>query len=113
MNINKMVAKLVNNFNDYPLSKILRPKNESERKFFDMMVKQGWLCSKKGFPDFFVFKKVNNEIRIGLVEIKPYQDRKLKKMQLMIMELLSNYGVPCHKWTPEDGFVKIIGKKLK
>ena len=89
--------------------KEVRPKNESEREFYDCAKDAGWCCSKKGYPDFFLYREKDGDLEIALVEVKPREGQPLKIMQLRILRALSNYGVPCYRWSPCGGFIKIEG----
>ena len=107
------IDKLVENFKDYPLNKIKCPKNESEKMLFETMTEKGWICSKKGWPDFFAFKKDNGKIKIALIEVKAKHTHRLKKMQVMVLELLAQYNVPCYRWSPDKGFEQIMGETIE
>ena len=80
------------------------PKNRAEGTFHRMMTKRGWKLTKKGWPYFFMVK---DNRKIALVECKPARSRRLKKHQHMVMYVLASFGVPCYRWSPDDGFIRI------
>ena len=77
-----------------------KPKNIAEGQCYDLLESKGWTPTKKGWPDFFCVK----DDKICIIEVKPTSSQKLKKSQRLVMRLLSKYGVPCYKWTPDGGF---------
>lgn len=79
-----------------------RPKNEAEAKFFDYATENGFDVCKRGWPDFIIEK---NE-RIMCVEVKR-EGQRLKEDQERVMRRLAAYGVPCYRWSPEEGFKRI------
>lgn len=78
---------------------IKRPQNYAEARCFDFMEKNGWTCTKKGYPDFFCFR--GNEI--CFVEVKPKSTYKLRAEQKKIMKVLSDNGFKCYKYTLDKG----------
>lgn len=78
-------------------------RNNAEESFRRLAVEKGWLPCKRGWPDFICEK----DGKIILVEIKDHRRRVLKREQLRVLQLLSAYGVPCYRWSPETGFVPI------
>lgn len=80
-----------------------RPVNEAEAQFYEAAKAAGWSPTKRGWPDFFMER--NGEV--ACVEVKSTQWRNLKPTQHRILRALTAYGVPCFKWTPDGGFVRI------
>lgn len=87
------------------MQKSRRPKNIAEGKFYDQAVADNKSVTKRGWPDFIELDEKTNEIR--LVEIKPHKNRKLKNNQSFILKRLSEYGVPCYRWSPDSGYERI------
>ncbi len=79
------------------------PKNVAECKCWEQLEAKGWQVSKRGWPDFFCWK----EGEIALIEIKPHRGRKLKASQHRVMSELAKRGIPCYRWTPDNGFDKL------
>lgn len=78
-------------------------RNVSEEAFRQEATSKGWVACKKGWPDFICEK----EGKIIVVEIKTHRRRVLKREQLRVLQLLAQYGVPCYRWSPADGFQQI------
>jgi hypothetical protein len=83
--------------------RILRPNNETEGKFFDWVLEQGYKASKRGWPDFFCIGP-NEELMV--VEVKP-DGRMPTQWQKTIMAALQKAGIPCYLWTPSQGLQEI------
>lgn len=81
------------------------PRNTAEREFAEGMRERGWEVCKRGWPDFFCVRASDGQVI--LVEVKPYADRDLKHEQSVVMKALAAYGVPCFRWSPGTGFVRI------
>lgn len=79
------------------------PTNPAERAFFEAARAKGWEVCKRGWPDFFCVR----DGEIALVEVKPYEDRALKREQEIVLRALAAYGVPCYRWSPGAGFERI------
>ena len=97
-------ARVKGLLDEMPNTKI--PNNTSERALMRFMRKQGWTCSKKGWPDFFCVHTKNSH-QIALVEVKPHRGRRLRTHQKAVMLALAAFGVPCYRWSPESGFEQI------
>jgi hypothetical protein len=95
---------------DILVSPSRRPKNKAEAEFFDQAEKNGLIITKRGFPDFACFLP---DGRFILVEVKKLRSRKLKYWQRRVMQELTKLGVPCFKWSPDMGFVKIVSPVKK
>lgn len=80
-----------------------RPHNEAEGMLYDKLIAEGWAVTKSGYPDFFCVK----DNKLMLIEVKPKSTHRLKTNQKRILELLSTYGIPCYKWTPDGDFEEI------
>jgi hypothetical protein len=74
--------------------------NKSEAEFFEKAKEAGWVVSKRGWPDFFMW----NNGKIACVEVKRNHIDHLKESQIAIMSALASYGVPCFTWRPDTGF---------
>ena len=94
------------------------PINPSELELFNLLTKDGWQVTKKGWPDFACFR--NDEL--VLVEVKPKRSHYLKKTQFRLMMALARRGITCLRWTPDGGFqpvepsapsIEMIGVKAK
>ena len=87
------------------LCKSRRPRNEAERKFYDLVIKKGWKPVRRGWPDFICFNPKDNSV--VFVEVKPRKISYPKASQMVIMTLLANAGLRCFLWNPDTGFKKI------
>lgn len=85
-------------------ARVRRPHNKHEQTCFDIMESKGYTVIKNGYPDLFCF---NENGDIVLIEVKPNSNHSLKTNQAKILKMLSKYGIPCYKWTPDKGFEKI------
>lgn len=83
--------------------RVLRPKNETEAKFFDWIMEQGYKASKRGWPDFFCLGP-NEELMV--VEVKP-DGHVPTQWQKTIMAALQKAGIPCYLWSPTEGLREI------
>jgi len=50
---------------------------------------------------------IHSSGKIRVVEVKPHRGRRLKREQYAILSILSSYGVPCYRWSPDGGYEKI------
>lgn len=85
---------------DYPAKETKPPKNKAESELFDLMKKEGWELTKKGWPDFACFRADE----FILVEVKPKRSHALKQWQRRLMLELSKRDVLCYRWSPDGGF---------
>lgn len=94
------------------------PTNPSELELYNLLTKDGWQVTKRGWPDFACFR--NDEL--VLIEVKPKRSHYLKKTQFGLMMALAKRGVTCLRWTPDGGFqpvepsfpsIDMIGVKAK
>ena len=81
------------------------PVNKAELEFFNKAKAKGWWLQKRGWPDFFCIKPDGT---ICLVEVKGKRGHQLKSSQRLTMERLSEFGVPCFRWSPDGGLEKIF-----
>ena len=79
--------------------------NPTEEIFRREAHKNGWTVSKRGWPDFIITK--NGET--AFVEVKT-DNRKLKKSQRFILELLAKHGLECYLFKPSTGLIRILPK---
>ena len=70
-----------------------RPKNLAEGEAYDALTADGCTVTKRGCPDFFVFKGDD----FFLVECKK-QGVRLKSEQVQVMKALLKRGVKCCLW---------------
>ena len=84
------------------LAKVRIPKNPSEKEFCKVIAKCGWKFTKRGWPDFFCWKKN----KIMCVEVKPMGSF-LKPSQLLLMKRLAKLEVPCYVYTAGFGIRKL------
>jgi len=82
-----------------------RPKNPVEAQFFDFAESEGWIITKKGWPDYACFLPDGDFV---VVEVKPLRSSRLKAWQWKVMQYLTAAGVDCYRWSPDTGFTKII-----
>ena len=88
---NKRKLKQVNFLKDY--------KNRAEQAFATAAREEGWLVTKRGYPDFICYRGEE----LMLVEVKCRNGR-LKSDQLLLMNSLGKRGIKCYKWSPERNF---------
>ena len=84
-------------------------KNQAELECFRELTAQGWLVTKRGWPDFACFKGKN----LALVEVKPKLGHRLKRDQFRLLTALSSLGIKCFLWTPDEGLQLIPGIPIK
>jgi hypothetical protein len=75
--------------------------NPAEDAFAVCLKDHGISCSKRGYPDFTVYRPDGSIF--GFAEVKPRDDRFLKKEQKAFAELCHRYKIPFLKWCPSDG----------
>ena len=85
------------------------PKNEAERRCYLKLQKEGWVISKRGWPDFFCMR----DGKIIVVEVKRSNQKYLRAHQYEVMQALSGFGVECFLWTPANGFTPIRSVERK
>lgn len=83
------------------------PKNDAEGKCFELLRKNGWTPTKRGWPDFFCVR--GNEV--CAVEVKRSKQQALKQNQLVIMGILPAFGIRCFLWSPDGGFEEVMGTR--
>jgi len=88
----------------YPPDKVKAPPNKTEAMFFEMMKKEGWELTKKGWPDFACFK----DGKLILIEVKPKRSHRLKSWQSKLMLELVKHGIKAYRWSPDGGFEPIL-----
>lgn len=78
-------------------------KNPREQAFIRHIEKDGWTYTKRGWPDFMIFKNGG----IACVEVKMHEYDYLRLNQQIVMEALASYGIPCYEWRPNKGFKQV------
>lgn len=73
--------------------------NFAENQLVQLLKKDGWDVSKRGWPDFLCVR--GNEI--ACVEVKKNANQRLKKSQIKTMNILKSYGIPCYRYDPDKG----------
>jgi hypothetical protein len=81
--------------------------NPVEQEFALRATNKGWTVSKRGWPDFFMWK----DGKLACVEVKRDLSP-LRANQKAVLEALASYGVPCFTWRPLEGFRRITGKEV-
>ncbi len=90
----------------------LRPaKNKAERLFCNSMLEKGWKILRRGWPDYFLFKKKGNKLCV--VEIKKSEGVHLKAEQFIVLDALSNIGIKCYVWRPKSKLTKFSVERKK
>jgi len=83
---------------------------KSGRKFFTNVPEDLAACivhdnggsfSKRGYPDFTIYRKDGSIY--GFIEVKPREDRDLKPEQQSFFQFCHKHGIPCIKWSPDEG----------
>ena len=87
--------------------RVRRPKNEPEATFFDYATQQGWVATKRGWPDFICYK----DGRVLLVEVKQKTGLALREEQAKLLQYLISAGIPCACWSPESGLYHPLTKE--
>lgn len=82
-------------------------RNAPEAAFVEFCKAKGWRCSKRGWPDYVVLRGSDSSLGLALVEVKAHRGRRLKREQLLVLDLLSAYGVPCYRWSPDAGLQRV------
>lgn len=76
--------------------------NPSERDFEAIAKAHGWEVTKRGWPDFILYK----HRRIALVEVK-MPGTALKQEQFRLMNILEHFTLPCFRWDSDLGFTSL------
>jgi len=76
------------------------PSNEAEAAFYRCAKNEGWVVSKRGWPDFMCFR--GEDVRV--VEVKPRKGNSPFKHQVQVLTALQRLGVPCYLWSPDGGW---------
>lgn len=76
---------------------------KAEAQFAELAKAAGWTVSKRGWPDFIMWK----EGKLACVEVK-LDLQPLRENQSNVLRALAGYGVPCFTWRPKEGFTKVI-----
>jgi len=84
------------------------PLNIAEGIFHTFINSEELRATKRGWPDFAIYSTDGD---FFCVEVKPSKSEDLRESQYDIIEKLSQYGIPCFKFSPDVGFV-IIGKRV-
>lgn len=79
-----------------------RPKNQVEGECYDALTAEGYTLTKRGCPDFFVFKGDD----FSLVECKK-QGVPLKAEQVAVMRAFITRGIKCCVWRKGAGLEKL------
>lgn len=74
-----------------------RPKNLAEGEAYDALIAAGWTITKRGCPDFFLFKESLGHEDFMCVECKK-PNVPLKTAQVKVMRALLKKGVSCAVW---------------
>jgi len=80
-------------------------KNPREQAFILYIEEAGYKFTKRGWPDFMIFKDGG----IACVEVKMHERDYLRNNQRIVMEALASYGIPCYEWRPNEGFKQVQG----
>lgn len=85
-----------------------RPANAAEGAFFDEATRDGWIVTKRGWPDFFCtrFNEQTGKVEVAVVEVRGSKGRRIKRAQRELLTILSLVGVPCFQWDAEHGWVE-------
>lgn len=79
--------------------------NKSEEACAQLLAGVGRSFSKRGYPDLTVYNSDGSIF--GFIEIKPNQERKLKKEQQAFGDFCLARDIPFIRWCPEDGLEKL------
>lgn len=80
-----------------------RPRVATNTAFWDEAKARGWqLLAKKGWPTYVA--RIGGEV--ALVTIRRGYRARLRQSQYLVMEALTEGGVPCYVWTPRAGLVR-------
>lgn len=86
-------------------------KNRPEEEFCKFAEALGFVPSKRGWPDFICINPRDGGIM--LVEVKDTAIHPLKKEQMSVMRMLSEYGLPCYRWDSEEKTLQKINRFSK
>ena len=84
-----------------------KPHNASERELWEYLREKDVFVVRGGWPDFCVFDKQG---RMLAVEVKPTNMESLDPHQVLVNKTLSDYGIPCFRWSPGSGFIPLNGE---
>ena len=76
-------------------------RNEAEKLFADIATKNGWLVTKRGWPDFICYKGQD----VMFVEVKKKSSHRLKIAQKTLMDIFKKHGIKTYKWSPEHSWL--------
>jgi hypothetical protein len=81
-----------------------RYQNATEQAFQEHMRAEGWLLTKRGWPDFLAYQDGG----FIAVEVKPDNERHhVKTEQRMVLSWLAAHGIGAYVWTPSGGFEEV------
>ena len=83
-----------------------RPKNPTEGEAYDALTALGWTVTKRGCPDFFIFKETPGHKDFAVVECKK-PNLGLKTAQVKVMQALIAHGVRCCVWKRGAGLITL------
>ena len=61
--------------------------------------------NRRGYPDFTVYNSDGSVY--GFIEVKPNRNTELKKPQQTFQNFCTSKGIPCIRWSPDEGVKKI------
>jgi len=100
-----MLGEKKGKYKDDPIEGVERlPKNPAELELYQLMTEQSWDVVRRGWPDFACFRGEE----LILVEVKPKRSHLLKRSQYRLMSALTQRGIKCYQWTPDEGFKPIV-----
>lgn len=79
------------------------PHNPDEAICHDILSRDGWVVTKRGWPDFFCLR----DGELMMVEVKPSPMHPLRQDQAMVLRKLAGLGVPCYRWSFDGGLSRL------
>lgn len=86
------------------------PSNKAEHLAHSLLRKAGYLLCRRGYPDFIT---MDGDGKLAFVEVKPSRRSLLKPAQAAVMAALTEAGIPCYRYDPDDGFRLLSQEELE
>ena len=78
--------------------KTKRPRAKELQKLYDTLRVDGWEVTAKGWPDMFAYHPPTGSVACIMVD--NHRGRRLRTHQHVILQALTNYGIPVYVFDP-------------